>query len=73
MTEELKRCVNCPRRQKVCAGPCVCTIDGVDIKEHARQRQCPEGHFSQMGVIPEDWDPRDYEKDSRGTGGCNCA
>lgn len=38
-------CQACPKRQKECHGPCACTVDGVDIMEHARSGKCPEGRF----------------------------
>jgi hypothetical protein len=38
-------CHRCPNRQKDCAGPCVCTVDGEDIIEHAETRYCPEGRY----------------------------
>jgi hypothetical protein len=42
-------CHRCPNRQKDCAGPCVCTIDGKDIITHAEARHCPRGYF-RLGI-----------------------
>lgn len=39
-------CHRCDLRQKECAGPCACTVDGRDIIEHVEAGDCPEGKFS---------------------------
>lgn len=39
-------CHACPHRQRQCAGPCLCSLDGRDILNHARDGQCPEGRFA---------------------------
>ena len=38
-------CHRCPRRQRDCAGPCACTVDGEDIARHAEEGYCPEGRY----------------------------
>jgi hypothetical protein len=38
-------CHRCEHRQKGCAGPCACTINGKDIIENANARECPKGKF----------------------------
>lgn len=43
------RCHQCPKRQRPCNGPCACTLDGVDIIDHAEQRYCPAGRY-RLGV-----------------------
>lgn len=42
-------CHSCPDRQRGCAGPCACTLDGADIREHANQRYCPAGRYK-LGI-----------------------
>ena len=49
-------CHRCPHRQRPCKGPCACTIDGVDIIEHAKSGECPNGRFD--GILPDKPDPR---------------
>ena len=43
-------CHRCPSRQKKCAGPCVCTISGKDIIEHAAAWECPRELFPARGL-----------------------
>lgn len=40
-------CHRCLYRQAGCAGPCVCTIDGRDIIDHATAGDCPKGFHAQ--------------------------
>jgi hypothetical protein len=42
-------CHRCPDRQRPCDGPCACTIDGRDIRDHAAERYCPAGRY-QLGL-----------------------
>ncbi len=53
--EELLRiCQTCPYKQRRCAEgqPCLCTADGVDIHEHARQGFCPQNLYPPAGRPP---------------------
>src|SRR5579859_426742 len=40
-------CSKCPFRQRSCAdnGPCACTADGADIREHAKEGHCPQNLY----------------------------
>lgn len=67
-------CMTCKYRQPVCAGPCVCTVDGRDIGEHAREGNCyydffrtraVESHLLRSGVPP--------QHPKHEPGGCGCA
>lgn len=48
----LRICHKCQFRQRGCQGPCVCTVDGRDIIEHATSGQCPKGYFDGVPQIP---------------------
>jgi hypothetical protein len=46
--EELLRiCHTCPYKQRRCTvgQPCLCTADGIDIREHARAGFCPQNMY----------------------------
>lgn len=49
----VSKCHRCEKRQKECNGPCACTIDGLDIIEHAKQGYCPLGKFSGEPIKPD--------------------
>ena len=78
-------CHKCDRRQRECNGACACTVDGVDIIEHAKAGKCPAGkfdgpcsncggkHLAAACPIPPNYDPKDYANDSKGSEGCGCA
>lgn len=69
-------CSACPRRQRVCRGPCPCTVDGRDAREHARAGDCPEGRYASVAVhrarppepVPDDYDPARHLE----AYGCDC-
>lgn len=42
-TFNISCCLRCQNRQKVCKGPCACTLDGKDIVAHAKAADCPLG------------------------------
>ena len=58
MNANLKTCVSCQNRQRQCQGPCACTVDGRDIKDHAKSGECPDGRFP-TGNEPKPVDPRE--------------
>lgn len=39
----IKICAKCSKSERQCAGVCRCTVDGVDIIEHARLANCSLG------------------------------
>ena len=39
-------CSRCPHSARNCRGPCACTVDGKDIREHAESGYCPKGYFT---------------------------
>ena len=41
----LATCHRCPNRGRPCVGPCLCTISGRDIVEHAKAGDCPLDRF----------------------------
>jgi hypothetical protein len=45
--ELLKICLCCPFKQRFCTEgqPCLCTADGVDIRDHARDAHCPQNLY----------------------------
>lgn len=45
MLNVLHVCHKCSDRQSQCNGPCPCTIDGIDIIQHATQGYCPLGKY----------------------------
>lgn len=53
-------CHHCPLRQRPCAGACVCTVDGADIRRHADAGYCPHPEGSRFGDgrMPMDWEVR---------------
>lgn len=38
-------CQKCEKRQRACAGPCVCTLDCIDIIRHAADGYCPKRKY----------------------------
>lgn len=46
----LQICLRCDRRQRPCAGRCICTIGGRDIREHAGEGDCPLEKFPATGA-----------------------
>ena len=38
-------CHRCDLRQKPCNGICLCTVDGRNITDHAKNWECPQGKF----------------------------
>ena len=54
----LSICHRCPHRQRTCAGPCPCTVDGIDIRIHAQKGDCPKGYFDHPEAMPKPT-PRD--------------
>jgi len=52
--ELLKICQVCPYKQRRCVEgqPCLCTADGVDIREHARTGQCPQNMYPPSSSLP---------------------
>jgi hypothetical protein len=55
-------CDRCPKRQRPCAGQCLCTVNGRDIHDNASDGQCPEDRFSGPPDPPHpsekiDWTP----------------
>jgi hypothetical protein len=55
----ISTCHRCPLRQRPCAGPCPCTVDGADIIQHAKAGYCPHpaGPRFGDGVKPAAWPP----------------
>ncbi len=45
-------CHTCEYRHAHCSGPCPCTVDGLDIIEHAERGFCPKGRFSDAAPMP---------------------
>lgn len=50
----------CELRQFPCAGPCACTVDGRDIRDHAEAAYCPhpDGPRFGGGKYPVKWESR---------------
>jgi hypothetical protein len=50
--ELLKICQVCPFKQRFCYEnqPCLCTADGADIREHARDGHCPQNMYP---IVPQ--------------------
>jgi hypothetical protein len=73
-------CHRCPLRARSCSGPCACTVDGCDIRDHAKANYCPQKKFGD-GVTPAGWNAAlptytddeiaaMFERDK--LGGCGC-
>lgn len=45
MNSVIHICHRCTRRQRPCAGRCVCLVDGQDVLEHAATAYCPLGRY----------------------------
>ena len=45
--QNLAICNTCPFRQRICAdnAPCLCTADGTDVRDHAKEGHCPQGRY----------------------------
>jgi hypothetical protein len=77
-------CKGCDHRQRPCAGPCPCKIDGVDSIAHAKADYCPHPDGPRFGTStkPASWPlvplpiVPDAEiqaiLDAGDPGGCNC-
>lgn len=48
----LQACGTCRYRGKPQGGRCACTVDGRDIREHAKSGECPKGRFAQAQPDP---------------------
>jgi hypothetical protein len=58
-TANLVTCAACTFRARGCAGPCPCTVDGVDSMLHAAAGVCvhPDGPRYGTAERPADWPP----------------
>jgi hypothetical protein len=58
MNEYQERCLticrSCPFKARWCVDgqPCLCTADGADIRDHARDGHCPQNMYPQSQVKP---------------------
>lgn len=69
LTSNVMLCQRCIRRQRRCAGPCKCTVNGKDIIDNARTG-CPLGYYGTAPyLIPDDFDPEQERRRLR-QGGC---
>lgn len=46
----IRVCHACPKRQRPCAGACLCEANGKDITENANAHDCPEQRFPARGI-----------------------
>jgi hypothetical protein len=58
--DNLPVCHKCPMRQRPCAGPCPCKVDGKDIIQHAEAAYCPHPDGPKFGTneYPVGWESR---------------
>lgn len=49
--ENLSICQGCKLSQSHCAGPCGCTLDGYDIREHAEAGVCGDGRYGENRLL----------------------
>lgn len=56
----LKFCHPCGYRQRPCHGACACSIDGLDIIQHAKANYCPHPKGAKFGAgeKPTGWTTR---------------
>lgn len=50
MSEIAHICEACDKRQRVCAGPCICTISKKDVFEHYSGVPCPLDKFTPEAI-----------------------
>lgn len=50
IADNIRICHTCEHKQRPCSGQCLCTVDNIDILQHAEKSDCPKSKFVQIKV-----------------------